>query len=229
MHWKTDRIRRLAAWTTALLTLALAPQALAQGKFAPRRIDKDQRCPVCHMYPIHYPKWRAEIIFKDNRMTAFDSPADLFRFYHHLRKYDQRHTVADIGAVYVTDYQRGGWVNAKQASFVLGSKVYGPMGSDLPAFAHKAEARRFAAKSGGKVLTFGEVTPMVLQGLHVHMPGGMDMRHKAMNPCSMKKGMQPMEKERMHQSGGMDMHHKAMNPCGMKKGMQPMGHEGMSQ
>lgn len=200
MHWKTNRIIRLVAWMAALLTLVFASPAIAQGKFAPRQISQGQRCPVCHMSPAHYPQWRAEIIFKDNHMAAFDSPVDLFRFYRHMRKYDPQHTVADIGAIYVTDYQQGGWVDAKHAFFVKGSRVRGPMGGDLPAFAHKMAAQRFITQSGGQLLLFDEVTSAMLRGLH----GGSG-------------------------SGRQGMPRKPMNPCGVATGMSPMGHAEMNR
>lgn len=132
----------------------------------PQTIAKEQRCPVCGMFPARYPKWRTQVIFKDKEMTASDSPADLFRFLQNLPRYDKKHVSADIAIIYVTDFESGEWVDAKLAYFVDGSSAKGPMNiADLPAFADRNRAEAFSGKKGGKVLGFDQVTPEVIKGL----------------------------------------------------------------
>lgn len=170
----------------AALVISTVPQAMAKQPFPPRKIGPELRCPVCGMSPAHYPEWRAEVIFKDSLMTAFDSPGDLFQFLQHIGRYDRRHSINDISSIYVTDYFTKNWANAKHAYFVFGSSANGPMGKNLPAFASRAEARKFVAKSGGKVLTFDQITPMVVMklghgGMKMNKSGGMKMNNMHMN------------------------------------------------
>jgi copper chaperone NosL len=50
------------------------------------------------------------------------------------------------------------WIDAKTASFVLGSRMKGSMGPTLATFARAEDAQAFAKQYGGKVLRFGEIT-----------------------------------------------------------------------
>jgi copper chaperone NosL len=73
----------------------------------------------------------------------------------------------NITAIYVSDmgkatsWQRpepGTWIDAKRAFYVIGSARQGGMGTDeaIP-FGEEAQARRLAAESGGRVVTFAEM------------------------------------------------------------------------
>ena len=73
----------------------------------------------------------------------------------------------DIRAIYVSDMARApsweqpganNWVDAKQALFVVGSRVKGGMGADeaVP-FSNREAADKFAAENGGRVMRFAEV------------------------------------------------------------------------
>ena len=73
----------------------------------------------------------------------------------------------DIRAIYVSDMARApsweqpganNWVDAKQALFVIGSRVKGGMGADeaVP-FSNREAADKFAAENGGRVMRFAEV------------------------------------------------------------------------
>jgi nitrous oxide reductase accessory protein NosL len=153
----------------ALFALALFAASLQAGEgYAPKAITKSERCPVCGMYPANYPKWHSQVLFKDGAHSSFDSPIEMFRFVHNMAKYDKHHGAADIGMIYVPDFEKGSWLEARQAFFVIGSKAKGPMGDDLPAFASKEEASGFIKSSGGEVLTFQQVTPTVIGGKRAH-------------------------------------------------------------
>ena len=159
-HFKTiATIFALMLYTTSVL---------AAEAYEPKPMAKSERCPVCGMYPASYPKWHSQIVFKDGEHSSFDSQMDMFRFVQNMAKYDKRHSSEQIGKIYVRDFDKGGWLDAKQAFFVSGSKAEGPMGPDLPAFASKEQASGFAKKSGGEVHTFQQVTPEVVNGGHGH-------------------------------------------------------------
>ena len=117
--------------------------------------------------PSRTPQWTAQIVFNDQSASSFDSPVDLFRFMGNMALFDKQHKVADIGAIYVADYNTKAWTDAKKAFFVLGSKALGPMNDpNLPAFATRPTAEAFAKAQGGKVLAFGEVTRDVIKSLN---------------------------------------------------------------
>lgn len=156
------KLMRLVVALTALSFISMA--AHAGEDYAPQPIAKSERCPVCGMYPAQFPQWHAQIVFKDGEHTSFDSAAEMFRFLHNMAKYEKKHVAADIGKIFVPAYDKGAWLDAKQAFFVAGSKIQGPMGNDLPAFASKNAAVRFSKKSGGKIFSFDQVTPAVVDG-----------------------------------------------------------------
>lgn len=73
----------------------------------------------------------------------------------------------DIRGIYVSDMGKApsweepgsaNWVDARKASFVIGSRMKGGMGADeaVP-FSEKAAAERFALENGGRVVAFPEV------------------------------------------------------------------------
>lgn len=162
-------VNKLLQFIVALSALSfITPAALATDDYAPQAIAKSEICPVCGMYPANFPQWHAQIVFKDGGHSSFDSAAEMFRFIHNMKKYDKKHVAADIGKYFVPAYDKGAWLDAKQAFFVAGSTAQGPMGHDLPAFASKDEAIRFSQKSGGKVFSFEQITPAVMDESHHH-------------------------------------------------------------
>jgi copper chaperone NosL len=73
----------------------------------------------------------------------------------------------DIRAIYVSDMGKAAtweepgasnWVEARQASFVIGSQKKGGMGADeaVP-FSDRSAAEKFASENGGRVVAFAEV------------------------------------------------------------------------
>ncbi len=168
-------LRRFVLIALPLIALMFAlPSHAAEGDaLPPVALTKEMRCPVCGMYPARYPKWMAQVVFTDRESKAFDSPADLFRFLNNMARYERKHGAADIGAIYLTDYAKGGWLEAKRSWLVLGSSARGPMNNaDLPAFDSQAAAEQFAKSNGGKALAFDAVTSGVISSL-----GGHDASH----------------------------------------------------
>ena len=55
-------------------------------------------------------------------------------------------------------------IDGREAFYVLGSDVYGPMGKELIPFEKETEARGFLKDHGGRsILRYREVTPAVLK------------------------------------------------------------------
>ena len=89
----------------------------------------------------------------------------LYCHFHLLSRYP----VADFPAVadiYVTDYYTLKLVDGRQAYYVEGSDVYGPMGRELIPFKDEKAAREFMKDHKGKLLLkFSEITPAVIKTL----------------------------------------------------------------
>jgi copper chaperone NosL len=149
---------------TALLCLAFSGLALAAQKAS--GVPKDAKCPVCGMLVAKYPDWNGTIVYRDSTTAYFDGPKDLLNYYLNPRKYDPAKKRSDIAAVTVKDYYSLAIIDARQAYFVVGSNVLGPMGKELIPFAKKSDADGFRADHlGRKQLRFSEVTLELLKSL----------------------------------------------------------------
>ena len=149
---------------TRKLTAALAIAVFVCGVCGtavgaePRAPGSDDRCAVCGMFVEKYHNWVATIVFEDGSQVFFDGPKDLFRYLLDLEKY--RAQDRTISEVFVTDYYRVQFIDAKTAFFVLGSDVMGPMGGEFIPLEKREEAATFAQDHGGReILEFGDITP----------------------------------------------------------------------
>lgn len=134
---------------------------------APMAIPAAARCPVCGMYPVRYPRWAAQVRFRDGAAHFFDSPVDLFAFLQRVERHDRRYTATDVAVSFVTDFATGQWTGARHAYFVAGSSLLGPMrAADLPAFARRASAEALVRQRGGRVLAYAEITPALIRSLN---------------------------------------------------------------
>ncbi|MDD2906737.1 MAG: nitrous oxide reductase accessory protein NosL [Sulfurimonas sp.] len=109
-------------------------------------VHKEDKCPICGMYVYKYPRWAAQIFFKDKTHHSFDGMKDLMKFYFGDTKKE------NIEMILVRDYYSQKSINAKSAFYVLGSDIYGPMGEELIAFANEEEAKNFSKDHKGKKL-----------------------------------------------------------------------------
>lgn len=133
---------------------------------AARPVPAEARCPVCGMYPARYPRWAAQLIFKDGKALFFDSPLELFRFLLDMGHYHDAHGPDDVARAYVSDAGDGRWISIVEAHFVEGSELLGPMHSaDLPAFAELEAAEAFVAERGGRLVRVEQVTLDLLHAL----------------------------------------------------------------
>jgi len=113
------------------------------------QIKKDEKCPVCGMFVYKYPKWAAQIFYKDSHLS-FDGPKDMMKYYYKHQD--------EISKILVTDYYSQKVIDAFEAYFVLGSDVYGPMGRELIPFKSESEAKTFSMDHKGiKVLKFKDI------------------------------------------------------------------------
>lgn len=120
-------------------------------------------CPVCGMVVSKYPAWIASVVYKDAHAHHFDGAKDMFKYLFDLKRYAPGHRPEDIVQIGVTEYYEVKRIDARQAWFVIGSDVLGPMGRELIPFANRADAEEFRSDHKGKqILHFNEVTRAVI-------------------------------------------------------------------
>ena len=126
------------------------------------------RCPVCGMFVSKYPNWLARMHYDSPDKTEFfDGVKDMMAFYFTPQKYGGVSREA-IRGIYVKDYYSLKWLAAKEAFYVIGSDVYGPMGHELIPFGSREAAESFSRDHHGKnILAFDEITPDLIESLRM--------------------------------------------------------------
>lgn len=121
-------------------------------------VGKDEKCPVCGMFVHKYPKWAAQITYKDTHLS-FDGVKDMMKYYFMNKS-------KDIKTMRVSDYYSQKSIDATSAYFVIGSDVLGPMGHELIPFASFSEAKIFKKDHKAKrIIKFSEITKTDIEGL----------------------------------------------------------------
>ncbi|SFV52878.1 Nitrous oxide reductase maturation protein, outer-membrane lipoprotein NosL [hydrothermal vent metagenome] len=118
-------------------------------------VTNTQKCPVCGMFVYKYPKWVAQIFYKDGKdehYYSFDGVKDLMKFYFDPMRWGKYATFKkeNITKILVTDYYSQKVIDGTKAYFVIGSDVLGPMGNELIPFEQEADAKTFYADHNGK-------------------------------------------------------------------------------
>ena len=127
-------------------------------------VKKDEKCPVCGMFTYKYPKWVAQIFYKDGEEQhhhSFDGVKDLMKFYFNPTAWGSyKHSKKEnITKIVVSDYYTQKALNGTKAFYVMGSDVSGPMGNELIPFAKESDAKTFLHDHNGKtIVTFDKIT-----------------------------------------------------------------------
>jgi copper chaperone NosL len=165
---KTSIVVLLILLAASLIVFAPLLSALPYGAEVPAvaKPSSKDKCPVCGMFVAKYPDWVATLMFKDGTLRYFDGPKDLFKFLLDLKQYAPGKGQSDVDRFFVNDYYAVRQIDGREAFYVLGSDVYGPMGKELIPFEKETEAREFLKDHQGKrILRYQEITAAVLQGL----------------------------------------------------------------
>ena len=126
-------------------------------------VPQEVKCPVCGMFVAKYPKWAA-LIEVETEKHYFDGVKDMMKFY--IFDVDFPYDRNKIGEIEVTDFYTLKAIDAKEAFYVIGSDVYGPMGNELIPFLTKDAAQNFMTDHRGeKIIHFDEITPKLVMGL----------------------------------------------------------------
>jgi nitrous oxide reductase accessory protein NosL len=150
-----------------LLTLILAlPFAVSSAPLELPDPAPNTTCPVCGMFVTKYPAWVATVLYRDGHAHHFDGAKDLFKYLQNLPKWAPGHRAEDIERIGVTEYYGLERIDARQAFFVIGSDVRGPMGNELIPLATTEDAAEFLEDHAGKtILRFEQVNLELLQKL----------------------------------------------------------------
>lgn len=125
----------------------------------PIRLRDGEVCAVCGMSVSRYPEWVAEVVCADGSVVYFDGPTDLFRFLRDPGRYAGQASRSSIVAAFVTGYYDRAAIPARDALFVVGSDVVGPLGAELVPHGSRAEAEDFMVDHRGKrILSFDEAS-----------------------------------------------------------------------
>ncbi len=160
----------LAALAAALL--GACGESAKSTAVTPHEINHGTSCSLDGMLLADYPGPKAQIHFAgQDEPEYFCDTVEMFNVYLNPEQ------VRTVRGLFVQDMAKadwnephGHWIDARQAFYVQGSSQRGSMGPTLASFASRADAEQFAAKHGGKVYAFGEITPdmAVLDGGAVH-------------------------------------------------------------
>ena len=133
---------------------------------APLQPADSEVCAVCGMSVYRHPEWLAELVFEDGTAVFFDGPKDLFRYLRHPGKYSNPRRGSRIEAVFVTAYYDRGPIPARDAYYVLGSDVVGPLGAELVPHGSREDAEEFLLDHRGeRIVSFNDVTDEMLARL----------------------------------------------------------------
>lgn len=133
----------------------------------PIEITRGTTCSLDGMTLMDYPGPKAQIQYDQGKPDFFCDTVEMFSIY--LKPEQQKR----IRAIFVQDMAKadwnnpvGHWIDARTAFYVAGSKARGSMGPTLASFARESNASAFAAREGGKVYRFEQITPdmVVLDG-----------------------------------------------------------------
>ena len=145
---------------TALLAACGDKAGHASASLAPVEIDRATACELDGMLLADYPGPKAQVHYAGQAQPSFF--CDTVELFNTLLAAEQ---VRAVRAIYVQDMgqadwnaPQGHWVDAKPGFYVLGSKRHGSMGPTIASFAQEADAAKFVADYGGKVLRFAEIT-----------------------------------------------------------------------
>lgn len=157
-------------------TLNLAVLLVMLGVFGPGQwggaaqldkgfVAKDARCPVCGMFVAKFPNWLTQLKLSNGHIETFDGVKDMMTYYFSPQSYGAAAGIT-VREVMVKEYYSQNWIDGRQAVYVLGSDVYGPMGHELIPFAGRPGAENFMKDHKGReVLLFSEITPQLVEAL----------------------------------------------------------------
>ena len=194
------KITLLAALAGTLVMSGCNDRKTAEAPPPPHEMTADAIGHYCGMSVLEHTGPKGQIILASRKDPVwFSSARDAISFT--LLPEEPR----DIRAIYVSDMAKApswdkpganNWVDARQASFVIGSRMQGGMGGDeaVP-FSDRSAAEKFAAENGGRIVAFAEVPKDYVLGATAEMTGAVEeksgsdgQQHDHAAPATAKDG-----------------------------------------
>lgn len=121
------------------------------GKECSLRISENDRCPVCAMQPIKYPKSSCAIQLKDKRTFYFCATGCMIRTWMHPEVFLAVEK-SELEIPVVREYFTGKPMDGRELKWVAGSDIIGPMGPALVPVRGEKELDAFTRRHGGKAV-----------------------------------------------------------------------------
>ena len=166
-------------WTVVLFCLTLLLMSGAVVAEPLKRVEPNEKCPVCGMFVAKYDQWLTQIINANEKPLVFDGVKDMMAYYFNAELYGG---AADLtqAEIWVRNYYTLDYIDGRSALYVVGSDVLGPMGDELIPFSSLKEAENFKKDhQGTDILGFDEITAAQI----------MEMKKKHMMKMKKKKAM----------------------------------------
>lgn len=163
----TNAIKVLFAILLSLSTIGCDREQNAPVTHGPEPIDAGDECHLCGMIITNFPGPKGEAVIGKQHTLKFCSTRDLFAYLL------QPESAAVVKEVYVHDMAATNWdtpadeamVDAHDAWYVIGQPLKGAMGPTLASFLHQKDAQAFAARYGGTLSRFDEITLDIITNL----------------------------------------------------------------
>jgi nitrous oxide reductase accessory protein NosL len=159
-------MRRYVTLVSLIVLALLTPgKGLAEPAQVPGPGPRDT-CPVCGMFVARHPTWIATVLYRDGHAHHFDGAKDMFKYLLDMPRWASGHRAEDIAEIGVTEYYGLTRIRAREAYYVIGSDVLGPMGHELIPLETREDAEEFLRDHAGRrILRFREVTSDLLSEL----------------------------------------------------------------
>ncbi len=133
----------------------------AQKQIALQTLKAEHRCANCGMITSKYPNWEESVILSSGDTLYFDGPRCMF-----FTLLNSDKTNGGIATVKVKDYYTLNYIDGKEAFYVIGSDIMGPMGKELIPFENEEAAKEFLNDHQGKhILRFNDVNLRLIKQL----------------------------------------------------------------
>lgn len=117
------------------------------------------------MFVAKYPNWLTQVRHESGSVQFFDGVKDMLAYYLNPKEYGAAPDDT-INEIWVKGYYSLSWIEGKQAIYVQGSDVYGPMGHEFIPFASQVAAESFMKDHKGKnTLSFDEISFKLVESM----------------------------------------------------------------
>lgn len=151
-----------------IIFLLFGIQMLSAQESPKLKFEDKHVCLNCGMKTDQAPNWEQKITTTDGHNFYFDGARCMFRIL-----LDSTKTPANLDQILVKDYYTLEYFDAREAYYVTGSDVLGPMGNELIPFKTEAAAKEFFKDHKGmQIIRFKDVDIALIKKLagkmHMH-------------------------------------------------------------